>query len=114
VADIEQIMAVQALLGPDAELGGWTEVEINAALDAGRSANYIAARWWAQRAADTAHLIDISESGTSRQLSAIHRNAKEMAATYRALAAEEEVTTDPEVPASTVRRGRRSVQIKRV
>ena len=114
MADIEQIEQVQKLLGPDAESGGWTEVTINAALDAGRSANYIAAKWWAQRAAETAHLIDISESGTSRQLSAIHRNAKEMAAIYRALVAEEEVTPDPEVPASTVRRGRRSVQIKRV
>jgi len=112
VAEIEQILQVQKLLGPDAESGGWTEVTINAALDAGRSANYIAAKWWAQRAAETAHLIDISESGTSRQLSAIHRNAKEMAAIYRALAAEEEVT--PDLPASTVRRGRRSVQIKRV
>jgi hypothetical protein len=112
VAEIEQIVQVQKLLGPDAEPGGWTEVEINAALDDGRSANYIAARWWAQRAAETAHLIDISESGTSRPLSVIHRNAKEMAATYRTLTAEEEVT--PEVPASTVRRGRRSVQIKRV
>ena len=112
MADIEQIKQVQKLLGPDAEPGGWTEVEINAALDAGRSANYIAARWWAQRTADTAHLMDISESGTSRQLSAIHRNAKEMTATYRALAAEEEVTPDP--PASTVRSGRRSVRIERV
>ncbi len=114
MAEIEQIRAVQALLGSDAEAGGWTEVEINAALDAGRTANYIAARWWAQRAADTANLIDISESGTSRQLSVIHRNAKEMATVYRALAAEEEVTPDPEVPALTVRRGRRSVQIRRV
>ena len=114
MAEIGQIVQVQKLLGPDAEPGGWTEIDINAALDAGRSANYIAARWWAQRAADTANLIDISESGTSRQLSAIHRNAKEMAAIYRTLVAEEEVTSDPEVPASTVRRGRRSVQIKRV
>lgn len=112
MADIEQIEQVQKLLGPDAESGGWNEVTINTALDAGRSANYIAAKWWAQRAAETAHLIDISESGTSRPLSVIHRNAKEMAATYRTLAAEEEVT--PDLPTSTVRRGRRSVQIKRV
>jgi len=47
------------------------------------------ARLWAKRASETAHLVDVTESGSSRKMSLIHTQATNLASRYQALAAAE-------------------------
>jgi len=44
------------------------------------------AHLWAARAAATATLVDVTESGSSRKMSGIHNQAKSLADRYRGLA----------------------------
>lgn len=105
-----EIAAVQAMLGGVdlAEENGWDAARIEAAIDAGTTTNSIAAGYWEERYAATSELIDISESGSSRGLSAVTRNAKDLAALYRSRA-DAEVAVPP-----TVERGIRSHRMTRV
>ena len=111
MAEPEEIAAVQAMLGgaEKAEQNGWTEEKIAALLDAGDSENSIAALYWEERYAATSELIDISESGSSRGLSAVTRNAANLAKLYRDRADAETV-----VPPTPVQRGIRSHRMTRV
>lgn len=85
MADTEEIERVQEMLG-GAELAEQYEYDaakIESLLDSGYTENAIAAQFWESRHAATAEFIDISESGSSRGMSAITRNAKDLAAMYR-------------------------------
>lgn len=83
MATDQQIGAVQRLLGPDANSdNGWDRTAIADMLDAGKSNDEIAYEWWTQRSADTADYVNVSESGSSRNLSTIHNNAVALAKMY--------------------------------
>lgn len=83
-----EIRVVREMLGPDAAAGGWDSTRIGADLDAGMHRYAIAEAWWRYRAAHTANLTSMSESGSSRQLREIHQNAVALADKYAALLAE--------------------------
>lgn len=104
-----EIDAVQAMLGgaEQAEENGWDANKIEELLDANSTPNKIAAMYWEERYAATSELIDISESGSSRGLSAVTRNARDLAALYRARA-------DGEGGTDTPTRGIRSHRMTRV
>lgn len=53
-----------------------------------------ASRVWRRKAAETADLTDTSESGSTRALSKLHKNALDMAAIYDARAAGAEAAVD--------------------
>ena len=105
-----EIAAVQAMLGgvEPAEENGWDANKIDAALSGGATPNSIAAGYWEERYAATSELIDISESGSSRGLSAVTRNARDLASLYRGRA-DAEVVVPP-----TTRTGIRSHRMTRV
>lgn len=107
MADQEDIQEVQDMLGPDAEENGFDANRIEELLDAGRTASWIAASYWEKRYAATSNMIDISESGSSRGLSAVTRNAKDLAALYRSRA-------DQEVAPTGIRRGIVGHKMRRV
>lgn len=79
--DIEQL---KALLG--AALQGLTDDQVGALIDASDGdLNKIAADRWGAYASSTATLVTTSESGSSRSLGDIHKNALSLAAYYRSL-----------------------------
>lgn len=108
MADQEEVEQVQDMLGgqENADEHGYDAAKIEALLDGGNTANEIAATFWERRYAATSELIDMSESGSSRGLSAITKNARDLAAMYRK-------RTDDENPPALVRRGIRSHLMRR-
>jgi hypothetical protein len=109
MADLAEIEEVQQALGGAeyAEENGYDGSKIEDLLDIGETLNSIAAKFWEGRWTASAELIDISESGSSRGLSAVTKNAKDLAALYRGRA-------DSEVGNPTPTRGIRSHRMKRV
>ncbi len=90
-----QVQAVRELLGPDASAGGWTDDRIKVDIDAGLHKYAIAEAWWRYRAASTANLVSISESGSTRDLRQIHTNAVSLADQYARLLAAATAVVEP-------------------
>lgn len=73
---------------PD-DSNGWTDARLTALIDANSDSFGIpdlraaAADVWTSKAADSAVLVDVSENGSSRKLSDVHKNALAMAKLYR-------------------------------
>lgn len=109
MAELSEIEEVQGALGgvEYAEENGYDHNKIEDLLDAGQTLNSIAAKFWESRWTASAELIDISESGSSRGLSAVTKNARDLAALYRGRA-------DSEVGNPTPTRGIRSHRMTRV
>lgn len=103
MATEREVQEVKDLLPKDAAASGWDEQRINADLDAGLSKNRIAFQFWGNRAANTFTLTAVSESGSSRTLSEIHRNAVAMRDTYQKLVDKEEEEETPVVPTNPAR-----------
>jgi hypothetical protein len=59
---------------------------LSAIIDAAGSVEAAAARIWREKAAATAEMVNTTESGSSRALSDIHRNALELAAGFEKVA----------------------------
>ena len=53
----------------------WTAEKIGRMIDGGLTKERVMVGYWSQKAADTAELITISESGSTRELATIHNNA---------------------------------------
>ncbi len=61
---------------------GYTDLELSSLLDAGATEQQLAYRIWNEIAASTAQMVNVSESGSSRNLSDLHKNALTMASIY--------------------------------
>lgn len=85
----------------------WTSEQAGQALDtfAGNVSRAVRS-FWAKRAANTADLVDISESGSSRSLSTKHKNAVEQVAYWDKIIADETAAA-LEIVGSVSRRMRR-------
>lgn len=59
--------------------GGYTDTELGVILDSGVTKNALISRIWREKAASYATLVNVSESGSSRSLSDLHKNALTMA-----------------------------------
>lgn len=59
--------------------------DLSALIDSLGSVNMAAAEVWSQKAASSAALVDVSESGSSRSMSQAYKNALAMATHFRGL-----------------------------
>jgi len=107
MATQDEISAFKNLLPKNAADYGWTDELIGQLIDDGISQNAMLLRYWDKVAADTSEYVDMSESGSSRALSQIHKSALEMAKLFQGRIEQEE---NP--PATTA--GIRSRPIARV
>ena len=105
MANADDVAQVLELLPADA---GWDETKIGEMLDAGNSIYKVMLRYWNKAAADSAKLVSISESGSSRDLSTIHRNAVAMAAYW-----DDKVKAEEAVAVAISKRGRARTYIAR-
>lgn len=83
MATQEDISAVQNDIGPNASAEGWDETKISAGLDAGSTVGEVVLEYWESRMAETSELVNVSESGSSRNLADIHKHAVQMAKYYQ-------------------------------
>lgn len=112
MADANVVGQVLDLLPTDAKIGEtlWDQDRVTALLDQGNSVNQLMARFWNAKAAESATMIDVSESGSSRSLSTIHENAVRMARYWDdRVKADEDAITPPETAkaSATSHRARR-------
>lgn len=104
MATSDEIQDVKDMLGPDAAAEGWDDARIDSELDAGRRPNLIARDFWENRMAKTSTLANVSESGSSRQLSQLFTNAQSLAAYYRGAAAADDPKNQPSATCRPIRR----------
>lgn len=69
---------VQNNLPPDATGEGWDEAKINSLVEAGTSLARIMMTYWSGRAAAYSKFVTVSESGSTRSLSDVHKQALDM------------------------------------
>ena len=86
MASQDEIDELKRIAGP--AIGTLSDEQISTALDAATSVNSYAASLWDGYAASTAIMVNVSESGSSRSLSDIHKHALSMADRLRARDAE--------------------------
>ena len=112
MADQSEIQMVLQVLSSDAEVTeGYDEEGINAKLDAGSTLASIASSFWRSKAAETSDLISVSESGSTRDLGAIHKNAIAMMEYWDKQVEKERQITDGEMPKRTRIRFHRTTRI---
>lgn len=76
MADQTQIDLVKANIPDDAIDDGWTDEFIGQLLDGGISITKVTLSFWAARVGKYAAVVDVTENGSSRQLSNLFNQAK--------------------------------------
>lgn len=84
-------------LPPEAASAGWDDSKITDLLAAGLTTSRVVLSWWSQRAAQTANFVNVSESGSSRSLSDVHKQAMAMLKWWTDKVQVEENPPEPEV-----------------
>lgn len=95
MADATLVQQTIEILGPDASANGWDDVRVGKDLDNGLTQNAIALAWWRARMAQTANLMDTSESGSSRSMSQAWTHAQAMVTYYTAQVQQEAPVDNP-------------------
>lgn len=105
MATSDQITELRAKAGIVNDDTYGDDVALSALIDASASVDAAAGDLWRRKAATYADLVDTSESGSSRSLSQLHRNAIEMSRFFGATP----VNDDP-LDGRLVARSRRAVR----
>lgn len=85
MATADEIAAFRLLIDEHEDKTPYSDQEISARLDAAVSKQALAAEIWMEKAAKYASLVNVSESGSSRNLSDLHKNALAMAGEMKKL-----------------------------
>jgi hypothetical protein len=100
MATADEIATFRLLIAePDEET--YTDAQLSEILDASASGNAAAAQIWTQKAASAATLVNVSESGSSRSLGDLQKNALAMAKVFGD-AVEGDQSTSPGVRISRI------------
>ena len=92
MATADDIAAFRLLIAEPDETT-YTDADLSGILDSAPSANNAAATIWTQKAAAAAALVNVSESGSSRSLGDLQRNALNMAERFSKAALEDQATS---------------------
>lgn len=76
MAEQDVIDQVKANISDDASDDGWDDNFIGAQLDAGASVTKVTLAFWGARVGKLADVVDVTENGSSRQLSNLFNQAK--------------------------------------
>lgn len=79
MAEKAAIDALRLLIAEPDDKAPYTDLALSIRLDVAASPVGLAADIWREKAANYAALVNVSESGSSRALSDLHKNALEMA-----------------------------------
>lgn len=86
MATPDQITALRAMIGQPDNVEPWTDAVLGTIIDAAKGElNTAAYNVWTSKAASTASLVDVTEGGSSRKMSDVHKNALAMASVFRGL-----------------------------
>jgi hypothetical protein len=82
MATEDQIATLRGLINEPDDSNGWDDEKLGAAIDAAETLNAAASGIWYQKAGQLASLVDVSESGSTRKLGDLRKNAMEMGLHY--------------------------------
>jgi len=82
MATEDQIRQLRQLINEPDDTNGWDDDKVAALVDGSETINAAASRGWYLKAGQFSTLVDVSESGSSRKLSDLRKNAQEMGALY--------------------------------
>ena len=105
MATEDEILALREMVNEEGDCGGWDDDKLGAIIDSNETLASAAAQVWYLKAGQFANLVDVSESGSSRKLSDLRKNAVEMGNLYDGMAGGDTSAADGPV----VRRMRRTV-----
>jgi len=81
MATVEEIADLRELVNEPDDSGGWTDARLDEYIeetrdeDGATNLNAAAAKVWLSKATTYSTLVNVSESGSSRQMSDLHKNA---------------------------------------
>lgn len=84
MATITEIATLRLMINEPANVEPYTDDALGAIIDASTSLNTAAASIWNTKAAQVAHLVDISEGGSSRKMGDVYEQFLKMAGTFEA------------------------------
>lgn len=105
MATSEEIAAFRLLVDESADKLPYDDISISSRLDTASSPEALATQIWREKAARYASLVNVSESGSSRNLSDLHDHALKMAAVY--------ANADATAPGGAAVRGVRMMRLTR-
>lgn len=79
----ENITLVREYVAEPDAAGSWTDARISSIIEASTTLKEAAETIWRAKAASYAHLVDITEGGSSRKMSSLYTNALAMADSMR-------------------------------
>lgn len=82
MATPDQIAQLRILIGEPTNVEPWTDEFLGQLIDTATTVDKAAQTFWRGKAASSAHLVDISEGGSSRKMSDVHKNYLAMAGTF--------------------------------
>jgi hypothetical protein len=82
VATTEQIAQLRLMINQPDNVAPYTDEELSKVIDASTSLNDAASTVWRAKAAQVAHLVDISEGGSSRKMGDVYEQFLQMSKTY--------------------------------
>jgi hypothetical protein len=106
MASPEDLATLRQLINEFDDTNGWTDDYLNGLIDGGLTLNKAAGSVWTIKAGRFSALVDVTESGSSRKMSDLHKNALAMARYYSGADAAEAEETAPTGP--VIQRIRRS------
>lgn len=83
MATAAEILLVREYINEATDTNGWTDARITTFIAGTKSLVYAAADIWAVKAGTYAGLVDVAESGSSRKLGDLLKQANAMSAHYR-------------------------------
>jgi hypothetical protein len=93
MAEADEVLLLREyILEPD-DANGWTDERLGGYIDRAGSVKGAAAEVWDVKAAEVSDLVNVSENGSSRNLSDLFKNAQAMAGRYRTLSGVEIAVT---------------------
>lgn len=105
MATAEEIAALRLLIGEPEDAEPWTDETLAAIIDATETMSQAAGQVWTSKAASYSSLVDVAESGSSRKLGDLHKNALAMSKHF---AEAEAATVVPVNTGPVIQRIRRS------
>lgn len=106
MASEDEIAQLRVMVSEEDDCGGWDDDRLGTIIDGTDTLEAAAAKVWYLKAGQAATLVDVSESGSSRKLSDLRKNATEMGNLYAGLAKADEAVVE-DVP--VIQRIRRTV-----
>jgi hypothetical protein len=104
MASEDSIAELRLLINEPDESNGWTDEKLAVIIDANETLNIAASKVWYLKAGQFSTLVDVAESGSSRKLSDLMKNAQAMGGLYASADGTAVQTTDRPI-IQRIRRG---------